>query len=151
MGMKGHGKLWRGSQIKRVQVPGLPGTSCTSLDSSHNPPRLSFLHHKIATPALLPISVLSPHSCLTLCDRMDSNPPGSSVHGILQARILEWVAFPFSRGSSPPRDRTQVSRIVGGFFISWATREAPTPSLADYCKNSTRLSQERIQQNCKEL
>ena len=57
-------------------------------------------------------------SCLTLCDPMDY-----TVHGILQARILEWVAFPFSRGSSQPRDRTQVSHTVGGFFISWATRE----------------------------
>ena len=47
-----------------------------------------------------------------------------TVHGILQARILEWVAFPFSRGSSQPRDRTQVSSIAGRFFTSWATREA---------------------------
>ena len=47
------------------------------------------------------------------------------VPGILQARIMEWVAFPFSRGSSQPRDRTQVSRIAGGFFTSWATKEAP--------------------------
>ena len=47
-----------------------------------------------------------------------------AVHGILQARILEWVAFPFSRGSFQPRDQTQVSRIAGGFFTSWATREA---------------------------
>ena len=45
------------------------------------------------------------------------------VHGILQARRLEWVAFPFSRGSSQPRDWTQVSRIAGRFFTSWATRE----------------------------
>ena len=45
-------------------------------------------------------------------------------HGIFQARILEWVAFPFSRGSSQPRDWTQVSCIAGGFFTSWATREA---------------------------
>ena len=44
-------------------------------------------------------------SCLTLCDPMDCNPPGSSVHGILQARILDWVALSFSRGSSPPRDQ----------------------------------------------
>ena len=49
-----------------------------------------------------------------------------TVHGILQARILEWVAFPFSRGSSQPRDRTQVSRIAGGFFTNWAIREAPS-------------------------
>ena len=55
----------------------------------------------------------------TLCDLMDY-----TVHGILQAKILEWVAFPFSRGSSQPRDRTQVSRIAGRFFTSWATREA---------------------------
>ena len=50
-----------------------------------------------------------------LCDPMDY-----TVHGILQARILEWVVFPFSRGSSQPRDRTQVSHIAGGFFTSWA-------------------------------
>ena len=56
-------------------------------------------------------------SCLTLCDPMDC-----LVHGILQARIVEWVAFPFSRGSSQPRDRTQVSCIAGGFFTSWITR-----------------------------
>ena len=53
--------------------------------------------------------------CPTLCD------PRGLVHGILQVRILEWVAFPFSRGSSQPRDQTQVSCIAGGFFISWAT------------------------------
>ena len=57
--------------------------------------------------------------CLTLCDSMDH-----TVHGILQARILEWVDFPFSRGYFQPRDRTQVSCIAGRFFTSWATREA---------------------------
>ena len=56
-------------------------------------------------------------SSLTLCDPMDY-----TVHGILQARIQEWVAFPFSRGSSQPRDWTQVSCIAGRFFTSWATR-----------------------------
>ena len=58
-------------------------------------------------------------SRLTLCD-----PMGYTVHGILQARILEWVSVPFFRGSSQPRDLTQVSCIAGGFFTSWATREA---------------------------
>ena len=53
-----------------------------------------------------------------------SNPPGSSVHGISQARILEWVAIPISKGSSQPRDQTWVSRIIGRFFTIWATREA---------------------------
>ena len=54
----------------------------------------------------------------TLGDPMDCSPPGFSVHGILQARILEWVAMPSPRGSSQPRDRTQVSRTAGGFFTS---------------------------------
>ena len=56
------------------------------------------------------------HSCLTLCDLTDYSPPGSSVHGILQARILEWAVMPFSRGSSQPRDRTQVSHTACGYF-----------------------------------
>ena len=55
-------------------------------------------------------------SCPTLGDPMDCSLPGSSVHGIFQARVLEWVAISFSRGSSRPRDRTQVSRIVGRRF-----------------------------------
>ena len=63
-------------------------------------------------------------SCPTLCDHMHCSPPGSSVHGILQARILQWVAMPSSRGSSQARDQTQVSRIADGFFTIWATREA---------------------------
>ena len=58
-------------------------------------------------------------SCLTLC-----SPTDYTVHGILQARILEWVVFPFSRGSSQPRDPTQVSCIAGSRFNLWATREA---------------------------
>ena len=57
--------------------------------------------------------------CPTLCD-----PVYSIVHDILQARILEWVPFPFSRGSSQPRDWTQVSCIADGFLTSWATKEA---------------------------
>ena len=60
-------------------------------------------------------------SCPTLCDPMDCSPPGSSIHGILQARILEWVAISFSRGSSRPRDRTQVSHTAGRCFNLWAT------------------------------
>ena len=62
-------------------------------------------------------------SCPTLCDPMDCSLPGSSVHGIFQARIVEWVAISFSRRSSQPRDGTWVSRIVGRRFTVWATRE----------------------------
>ena len=63
-------------------------------------------------------------SCLTLWDPTDWSPPGSSVHGVLQARILEWVTMPSSRGSSWPRGRTWVSCTGGRFFTTWATREA---------------------------
>ena len=62
--------------------------------------------------------------CPTLCDPVDCSLPGFSVHGILQARILEWVAISFSRGFFWPRDRTQVSCIGGRRFYLWATREA---------------------------
>ena len=62
--------------------------------------------------------MLVTQSCLTLCDPMDCIPPGSSVHGILQARILEWVAIPFSGRSSQLRDWTQVSCIASRFFTT---------------------------------
>ena len=68
----------------------------------------------------------SVQSCPALCDPMDCSPPGSSVHGILQARRLEWVAMPFSRASSQPRDGTQGSCIAGRLFTTLATREAPS-------------------------
>ena len=61
-------------------------------------------------------NVLVIQSCPTLCEPMDYSLRGSSVHGILQARILEQVAIPFSRESSPPRDRTQLSCTTGKFF-----------------------------------
>ena len=70
------------------------------------------------------VKVLVSQLCLTLCNPMDCSLPGSSVHGILEIRILEWVAIPFSRGSSQPRDQTWVSCIAGRFFTIWATREA---------------------------
>ena len=97
-------------------------------------PFLLFLHHQVLPIAntLLSFHILPPshsesenvkveviQSCPTLWDPMDW-----IAHGILQARILEWVAFPFSRGSSQPRDRTQVSHIAGRFFTNWAMREA---------------------------
>ena len=63
-------------------------------------------------------------SCPTICDPVDCSLQGSSVHGIFQARVLEWVAISFSSGSSRPRDRTQVSCIAGRRFTIWATREA---------------------------
>ena len=62
-------------------------------------------------------------SCPTLCDPMDPTPPGSSVHGIFQARTLEWVAISFSRRSSRPRDWTWVSSIISRHLTIWATRE----------------------------
>ena len=83
---------------------------------------LSFLICKLGTHTHTEVA----QSCPTLCDPMDCSPPGSSVHGIFQAWILEWVDISFSRGSSWARDRTQVSRIVGRRFTVWATREDQT-------------------------
>ena len=85
--------------------------------------------------------------CVTLCNPMDY-----TVHEILQARILEWVAFPISRGSSPPRNQTQVSHIADGFFASWATKEGqeywsgwPIPSPADLPDPRIRLGSPALQ------
>ena len=73
-------------------------------------------------------------SCLTLCEPIDCRLPDFSIHGIFQARILEWVAISFSRGSSQPRDQTQVSCIVGRRLTVWATREAMLRSHIGYSK-----------------
>ena len=80
------------------------------------------------------MKVLVALSCLTPCDYLDCSLLGSSVYGILQERILEWVAIPFYRGSSQPWDQTQVSHIAGRFFTIWAIREAPRVLVA-YGKN----------------
>ena len=90
------------------------------------------------------VKVKVAQSCPTICIPMDY-----TVHGILQARILEWAAFPFSRGSSRPRDRTQVSHIAGRFFTSWASREAQNfsykhktePSLVSFPTQSVGVSE----------
>ena len=71
------------------------------------------LNYFLSVQGLSVLKVKVPQSSPNLCDPVDC-----TVHGILQGRILEWVAFPFSRGSSQPRDQTQVSRIADGFFTS---------------------------------
>ena len=73
------------------------------------------------------VCALSYQPCSSLCYSMDCSPPGSSVRGILQARILEWVAIPSSRGSSWPRNGTYLSCIGGRFFTIWDAREAHRP------------------------
>ena len=76
-----------------------------------------------ASKVMMPKEKWKSLSHVSLCDHMDGNPLGSSVHGILQARILEWVAISFSRGSSWPRGQTWVSCIAGRFLTIWATKE----------------------------
>ena len=82
-----------------------------------------FVHHSTIFLFALAHGVYLLQSCLTLCDTMDCSQPDSSVHGILQARILEWVAISFSKGPFRPRDRTLISYSAGGFFT------APVPCL----------------------
>ena len=79
-------------------------------------------------------------SCLTLCDPVDCRLPGFSIHGILQARLLEWVTISFSRGSSRPRDQTQVSHIEGRRFNLWATRESPYDKKASLNGSTFQIS-----------
>ena len=89
--------------------------------STHTHPTM----HRTAVQQRMWSEVKVAQSCLTLCNPMDCSLPGSSVHGILQARILEWVAVPFFSGSSQPEGWIQVSRFAGEFFTVWATRETP--------------------------
>ena len=94
-----------------------------------------------------------PQSCPALCKPMDCSRPDSSVHGILQARILQWVAIPFSRGSSQPRDQIQVSCIAGGFFtISiYLEKEMATDSSILAWRNTRTEKPGELQSMAKEL
>ena len=113
-------------------------SSWTSLPTPHpssssQSTELSFLCHTagfhwlsiLHTAVCVCVHVCVSHSVVSDSLHMDCSPPGPSVHGILQARTLEWVAVSFSERSSRPRDRTWVSCIAGRFFTIWATREAP--------------------------
>ena len=88
-------------------------------DASHSP----YVFSVIITTPEVKVKVLVSQWCWTLCDLMDYSLPSSSAHGILQARVLEWVTISFSRESSWPRDRTWVSLIAGRFFTVWTTRK----------------------------
>ena len=83
-------------------------------------PREQYLRHTYWVDLQMPSESENRSVCPALCD-----PVEYTVHGILEARILEWVAFPFSRGSTQPRDQSQVSLMARRFFTSWATRENP--------------------------
>ena len=87
---------------------GMQQTRCASAET-----KMQYLQQNIPC-----VCAKSLQSCPTLCDPMDCSPPGSSVHGTLQARILEWVATPSSRGSTQPRDQSCISCIAGGFLFS---------------------------------
>ena len=82
-----------------------------------------------------------------LCDPRDYSLPGSSVHGILQARILAWVAVSFSRGSSQPSDWTQASHIAGGLFTVWATRAGPKASFLTWSALSPTTGGKQLTQS----
>jgi len=94
------------------------------LDTDRNYLNLIKSIYKNPAAIMIKVKVLVAQLCLSLNDTMDCSPPGFSLHGILQARIPEWVVIPFSRESSQPRDRTWVSCIVRRFFTIWAIKEA---------------------------
>ena len=99
---------------KRTE-PALPLLSCNSLEGTEN--------HRILDPEMILMWCEVIQSCPTVCDPMNCSLQRPSVHGIFQARVLEWVVISFSRGSSWPRDQTRVSCIVGRRFTIWAIRE----------------------------
>ena len=94
-----------------VTLINIRGTNCMTIaDFMFLYDMTSFNHHSCL------VKMLAAQLCPTLCDPTDCSPPGSSVHRILQARILEWVAIPFSRGSSRTGDQTPGSHIAGRFL-----------------------------------
>ena len=97
----------------------------------HNSDMTKHFHYlNLDFPSKWPVSEwVKSLSRVWLCDPVDCSLPGSSVHGILHGKILEWVVISFSRGSSQPRDRTQVSRVAGRCFNLWDTREAQMTSI----------------------
>ena len=116
--------------ITRQQLPAMKRAGPSSLlplvPPSNRAPLLSVTSSTAAIKVLctakmlciISVKVKVAQSCPALCNLMDS-----TVNGIFQARILEWVVFPFSRGSSQLSNGTQVSHVAGGFFTSWVTRE----------------------------
>ena len=98
-------------------------STCCPRDSEESSPALHWMWSEVS------------QSCPTLCNPMDCSLPGSSVHGIFQAIVLEWIAISFSRGSSQSRDRTRVSRIVERRFIVWATRALEVEMLKTQCSS----------------
>ena len=124
-------RIWRKTTNENIQSLGsTPGFAPTSLATSSiycgaRRPGYLVIKQQAFFTGVRVCSVAQ--SCPALCDPRDCSPPGSSVHGILQARILEWVAMPSSRGSSPPRKRTSVSyaspALAGSFLTTRAARD----------------------------
>ena len=113
---RGGGQNWGLWGKRPPSLPPTPGWSsagsaCGVSEWAESPRILQKIHHWLWNQLQWFNRALHAQSCLTLCDPMDCSQPGSSVHGILQARILVWVAISFSRGSSQPTDRTHVSCI----------------------------------------
>ena len=129
--------LWSSSQNAPFTLDGAPST-CPS--PSHPPNYIKDGSNDISSP----VCVCS-QSCLTLCDPMDCSPPGFSVHGISQARIVEWVAISYSRGSSPTRDQTCISFIpcIGRqiLYHLWSPLSSPFFSSPFFCSGESSKSQ----------
>ena len=114
--------------------------SCQIMSCLHKllePPVTCIIKSEVFSLFCVCVCVVVIQLCLTLGNTMDCRPPGSSVHGILWAKILEWVAIPFSMWSFQPRDWTLVSCIAGRCFTIWATREVALHLLENYCKLMT--------------
>ena len=115
-------RQWVVVNFQKLRIPRVPGTGCCHSGlpwaEEWNPDFAQSLN--LNGPCVcVCVCVLVAQSCLTLCDPMDWGSLGSSVHGILQARILEWIAMPFSKRSSWQKNQAQAVCIVGRFFTTW--------------------------------
>ena len=128
------------SYCNSCRVPGFAPCLPHSLLGTSSP---YLLEAEVQRPVTLPFLhschlVLVPQSCLPLCDPMNCSLPGSSVHGTLQVRILEWVAISLFRGSFQPRDRICVSCLAGGFFTTESPGKPPRLILRQQGTNNVR-------------
>ena len=120
--------IWDGAEMVRSAL----GSSCHCPRTPRWDRLVAGKQLRAPSDSALCVKVLVSQSCLTICNPMDCSLPGSSVPGILKARILEWIAIPCPRGSSRPRVQTWVSCIIGRFFTICATREAHYGELYNY-------------------
>ena len=143
---------WQASQSRdRLLKQGIATQPADWEDGRQEFQRTFFPRVRVQASFIRKLKVLVAPSYPIVCHPMDCSPPACSVHRILQARILEWFAIPFSRGSSQPRDQTQVSHFAGGFFYQRSHQGSPRRLEWVACPFSSRSSRTRVLLHCRQI